>query len=338
MNQAYFMYTKMRLIRFTALVLIAGIGFLMNACKKSEEAPSPQTVSCDEANKANAENITIFPADHPLNQDISQKAIDPNSGVILNNIGLTQGLFADFGSGTFNGSIIGIPYVVVCGNQPEVEVMFRANNYDGNYGGESDQGPFPIPLDAPIEGNGVGDSHVIAVDVENGFLYELYNASVNGSVWEASSAAKFDLKKTEFRTDGWTSADAAGLPIWPCLVRYEEIEKGVIDHPIRFTLARSKIGRYIYPARHLVNATQADNQLPFGGILRLKADFDISGYSQTNQVILTAMKKYGIILADVGSSMFISGAPDERWDNNDLRQLRQVKVNDFDVIEIGTIK
>ncbi|OJJ18093.1 hypothetical protein BKI52_28270 [marine bacterium AO1-C] len=282
--------------------------------------------------------MTIFPADHPLNQDISQKAIDPNSSAILTNIGLTQGLFPDFGSGTFNGSIIGIPYVVVCSNQPEVEVVFRANSYDGNYGDESDQGPFPIPLDAPIEGNGVGDSHVIAVDVENGILYELYNASVNGNTWEASSAAKFDLKTTEFRTDGWTSADAAGLPIWPCLVRYEEIEKGVIDHPIRFTLARSKIGRYVHPARHLVNTTQADNQLPFGGILRLKADFDISGYSKTNQVILTAMKKYGIILADVGSSMFISGAPDERWGNDDLKQLRQVKVSDFDVIELGTIK
>ncbi|TGV04135.1 hypothetical protein [Flavivirga rizhaonensis] len=284
------------------------------------------------------ENIQIFPVAHPLNMDISSGPVDVNSDLIINNIGINKGLFPDFGSGEWEGAPIGIPYVSVDGSQSKVSITFRANNYDENYGGESDQGSFPIPLNAPIEGNGAGDSHVISVDVENGMLYELYNASQEGDGFEASSAAVFDLKKTEFRPDGWTSADAAGLPIFPLLVRYPEIEKGVIDHPIRFTITRSKIYEgYVHPARHLVSGNTSDELLPFGGRLRLKADYDISGFSETNQIILTAMKKYGLMLADVGSDMFITGAPHEKWDNDDLKKLKQVTLDNFEVIELGTI-
>ncbi|WP_303318251.1 hypothetical protein Q4Q34_10900 [Flavivirga abyssicola] len=284
------------------------------------------------------ESIQIFPIAHPLNMDISNSPVDVNSGLIINNIGTNKGLFPDFGSGEWEGAPIGIPYVSVDGSQPKVPITFRANDYDENYGDESDQGPFPIPLNAPIEGNGAGDSHIISLDVEHGMLYELYNASRAGDGFEASSAAVFDLNKIEFRPDGWTSADAAGLPIFPLLVRYPETEKGVIDHPIRFTITRSKIYEgYVHPARHLVSGNTSDELLPFGGRLRLKADYDISSFSETNQIILTAMKKYGLMLADVGSDMFITGAPHEKWDNDDLKNLKQVTLDNFEVIELGTI-
>lgn len=284
------------------------------------------------------ENIQIFPAAHPLNMNISNSLVDANSDLIINNIGSDQGLFPDFGSGKWQGSLIGIPYVSVDGSQPQVPITFRANSYDGNYGDESDQGPFPIPLNAPVEGNGVGDSHVISVDVENGMLYELYNTSQVGVGFEASSAAVYNLNKIEFRPDGWTSADAAGLPIFPLLVRYPEIEKGLIDHPVRFTISRSKIYEgYVHPARHLVSGNTSNELLPFGGRLRLKAGYDISSFSETNQIILTAMKTYGLMLADVGSDMFITGAPHEKWDNDDLKNLKQVTLDNFEVIDLGDI-
>src|ERR1700760_583706 len=185
---------------------------------------------------ADAENIAIFPADNAWNQDISASAVDPNSSQIIAQFSSAK-LKADFGSGLWDNEPIGIPYTVVCGSQPKVKVTFRANSNDGDYGDESDPGPYPIPSNAPIEGNGQGDSHVIVVDKDNKMLYELYNASVSGGKWSASSGAIFDLTSDKFRPAGWTSADAAGLPIFPELVRYEEILKGTIDHAIRFTLS-----------------------------------------------------------------------------------------------------
>jgi hypothetical protein len=191
-------------------------------------------------------------------------------------------------------------------------------------------------LNAPIEGNGTGDSHVIAVDIENGYLYELFNAHVNGNHWDASSGAVFNLNANTLRPEGWTSADAAGLPIFPGLVRYDEIVKGVIDHPIRFTLNSSLVKpSYIYPARHKVNSSGDTFTLPFGARIRLKASFNISGYSAVNQIILKAMKKYGLILADIGSNLYISGTPDERWNNEDLRKLGQLKGSDFEVVKFN---
>ncbi len=315
------------------------IFFLTNlvACKKNTELVqsagtggngNPGGTNCSPVKSA-AENIAIFPADNPWNKDISASPIDPYNTQIIAALG-TNAVKADFGSGLWQGAPIGIPYIVVCGNQPRITIHFT------DYGDESDPGPYPIPLNAPIEGNGAGDSHVIAVDVQNKKLYELFYAHVNGNQWDASSGAIFDLASNQMRPEGWTSADAAGLPIFPGLVRYEEILKGEIDHPIRFTLTSNNVKpAYIYPARHKVNSSGGIYSLPFGARIRLKASVDISGYSATNQVILRAMKKYGLILADIGSNMYISGAPDERWNNDDLRRLGQIRASDFEVVKFN---
>jgi hypothetical protein len=280
-------------------------------------------------------HITIFPADNAWNQDISGLLADPSSSQILAPYA-TAGIKADFGSGLWDNAPIGIPFVVVCGSQKKLPIVFRANGNDGNYGDESDPGPYPIPLNALIEGNGQGDSHVLVVDKDNEMLYELYNASVNGDHWEASSGAVFNLMSDQQRPDGWTSADAAGLPIFPGLVKYDEVASGAIHHAIRFTLTSPNVKpAYISPATHKVNSSGGQYSIPFGGKIRLKANFDISGFSTTDQVILTALKKYGLILADIGSNMYISGAPDERWNNDDLQQLNKVKASDFEIVIVN---
>jgi len=312
------------------------LALTMMGCKKAASTPAagdePKTCT---ASKAALENISVFPSDNPWNTDISQQPTDLYNTQIISSLS-NANLKADFGSGLWQGAPIGIPYTAVCGNEKKVNIVYRANQYDGNYGDESDPGPFPIPLAAAIEGGGIGDSHVIAVDQENEILYELYNASVNGDHWEASSGAVFDLRSNQLRKDGWTSADAAGLPIFPGLVRYDEIEKGEIDHAIRFTLNSQLIKpSYIFPARHKINGNGGLYGLPFGARIRLKAAFDISTYSATNQVILKALKKYGMILADAGSNLFISGAPDSRWNNDDLHALGNIRGSDFEVISFN---
>ncbi|MFI5156021.1 MAG: hypothetical protein ACHQEM_07530 [Chitinophagales bacterium] len=327
-------------VAFVISVLI--LGSLITACQKQEPAktgnetitgPGSGGGNTCSATRADAENIMIFPADNAWNKDISNSPVDPNSSLIIAGFSSSP-LKADFGSGLWDGAPIGIPYVVVCGDQQKIAVQFRANGYDGDYGDESDPGPYPIPLNAPIEGNGTGDAHVIAVDKDNGILYELYNASVDGDHWGASSGAVFNLQSNALRTDGWTSADAAGLPIFPGLVRYEEVLKGVIDHAIRFTLTKSNVKpAYISPARHKVNSTGGTYSLPFGAKIRLKKDYDISSYTPEVQVILQAMKKYGLILADIGSNMYFSGAPDDRWDNDALHALGNIKASDFEVVQ-----
>lgn len=311
------------------------------SCNVDKDVDTPAVPPCTN-NIRDVEQIQIFPASHPLNTDISSHPVDSRSATIINFImeNFQGGLKADFGSGLWQGAPIGIPFVVVCNEQPKVPIIFRANNYDGNYGSQSDAGPYPIPLNAPIEGNGSGDSHVIAVDIDNTKLYELYNARATSLTWEASSSAVFDLTKEEYRPAGWTSADAAGLPIFPCLVRYDEVASGEIDHAIRFTLSRSKVyAGYVHPARHLVTGsnTNASIPTPMGMRLRLKADFDVSGFSTTNQIILTAMKKYGIVLADIGSTFYFSGAPDSRWNNSDLQELATIKPSHFEVIQMTSI-
>lgn len=313
-------------------LLVFYIVISSSCSKKAVSQPADQPggggTTCT-ATKEAAENIQLFPSDNPWNLDISNAPVDPFNTQIIAGIS-SPAVKADFGSGLWQGAPIGIPYVVVCGNQPKVAINYT------DYGDESDPGPFPIPLTAPIEGNGNGDSHVIAVDIENKMLYELFYARVNGNRWDASSGAVFDLKSNNLRPETWTSADAAGLPIFPGLVRYEEILKGEIDHPIRFTLTSSNVKpAYIYPARHKVNSSGGQYSLPFGARIRLKAGFDISRFSATNQIILRAMKKYGLILADIGSNLYISGAPDERWNNDDLRQLGQIHGSDFEVVKFN---
>ena len=284
------------------------------------------------AKLSDVDTVQLFPADNSWNQDISTAKVDPYSSQIIALIS-TAHLKADFGSGLWDGAPIGIPYDVVCGSQPKVTVKFRANAYDGNYGSESDKGPYPIPANAPIEGNGQGDSHVIVIDKDNKRLYELYNASITNGQWQASSGAIFNLNSDALRHAGWTSADAAGLPIFPGLVRYDEIVKGSINHPIRFTLESSNVKpAYISPARHKVNSSGGQYSLPFGAKLRLKANFNISSYPPHVRVILRAMKKYGIILADIGSNMYISGVPDSRWNNDELQKLGNVTAADFEVV------
>ncbi|MEI9946579.1 MAG: hypothetical protein WDN26_20445 [Chitinophagaceae bacterium] len=325
----------LKIFRFLLFVLVFIMYlFLLPGCKKNRNSfpDHPATNQNNEACtavKANAEGISIFPADNPWRMDISASAVDPYSTQIV--AGFSSNVIkADFGSGLWQGAPIGIPYVVVCDNQSKIPVTFTG------YGDESDPGPYPLPLTSPIEGNGSGDSHVIAVDIENGMLYELFNAHVNGNHWDASSGAIFNLKSNNLRTLGWTSADAAGLPIFPGLVRYEEILKGEIDHPIRFTLNSSLVKpAYIAPARHKVSSGGGQYSLPFGARIRLKNSVDISGYSATNQIVLKAMKKYGLILADIGSNLYISGAPDERWNNDDLRKLGQLHGPDFEVVKFN---
>lgn len=278
-------------------------------------------------------SIAIFPADNAWRQDISGAPVDAYSSQILTAYSGT-GVKADFGSGLYEGKIIGIPFTVVCSSQQKINIVFRKNSVDGNYGNESDPGPYPMPLNAPIE---PGDGHVIAVDKDNSLLYELYNANVNGDHWEASSGAIFDLKSNTLRQDGWTSADAAGLPIFAGLVRYDEMLKGTIGHAIRFTLTKAHtVAAHISPARHEGNGTGSPTSaLPFGARIRLKANYNISSFSPHLQVILTAMKKYGLILADIGSDMYISGAPDDRWDNDEIQQLGNVKASSFEVVKFN---
>lgn len=328
------------------MLFVLGICILLEGCKKNNPATGDDTGhnppgtpgtggnNCPVA-KSEAENITLFPVDNPWNTDISQAPVDPYNTQIISALA-GYGLKADFGSGLWEGAPIGIPYVVVCGSQTKYHITFKGDDYDDNYGDESDPGPYPIPLNAPVEGYGEGDAHVIAVDKDNKLLYELYNANVNDDRWEASSGAIFDLKTNTLRKEGWTSADAAGLPIFPGLVRYEEILKGEIDHAIRFTLSKSNIKPgYIYPARHKVNSTGGLYSLPFGARIRLKASFNVSSYPANVQIILNAMKKYGLILADIGSNMYITGAPDDRWNNDQLRTLGNVKGSDFEVVKFN---
>ncbi len=274
-----------------------------------------------------------FATDSPWNTDISQSAVDANSTAIINYIGSTTGLHVDFGSGLYNASNIGIPYVIVDGTQAGVNIAAQ-------YSDESDPGPMPIPSSALIEGYpnpGNGDRHVLVLDSGNCFLYELYSSYPNtdGS-WNVGSAAVWDLLSNEQRPWTWTSADAAGLPIFPGLVRYDEVAAGQIQHAIRFTLQNSRAA-FVPPASHWAATTSNANAAPMGMRMRLKASFDVSGYSAANQIILNAMKKYGIIMADNGSSMYISGAPDSRWDNSDLHNLGNVTAGNFEVVQMTPI-
>ncbi|MGA8143995.1 MAG: IPT/TIG domain-containing protein [Candidatus Acidiferrales bacterium] len=275
-----------------------------------------------------------FPADNLWNKDISSAPVDANSTALINFIGGSVMMHADFGSGLYQGSSIGIPYVIVDSTQAFVNINFT------DFGDESDPGPMPVPANAPIEGYpnpGTGDRHVLVLDNSNCWLYELYNASAaSGGAWNAGSAAVWDLQNNERRPWTWTSADAAGLPIFPGLIRYDEVAAGQIKHAIRFTLQFSRAAM-TPPASHWAATSSQAMAAPMGMRLRLRSNFDISTYSMTNQVILKALKQYGMIMADNGSSMYISGAPDDRWDNDDLHSLGSVTASDFEVVQMNPI-
>jgi hypothetical protein len=282
---------------------------------------------------ASLNGFVPFPVGNSWNQNIASAAVDPNSDAIINFIGPTVGLHPDFGAGLYDGSSMGIPYSVVGASQGMVSIDFTA------YGDESDPGPMPIP-NAQIEGYpnpGNGDRHVLVIDNSNCFLYELYSASPNSDgSWNAGSAAVWDLLNGEQRPWTWTSADAAGLPIFPGLVRYDEVAAGKIQHAIRFTLPQS-LAAMVPPASHWAATSSNPIAPPMGMKLRLKAGYDISQFSANVQVILTALKTYGMIMADNGSPMYLSGAPDNRWNNDDLHNLSQVPASAFEVVQMNPI-
>jgi hypothetical protein len=269
----------------------------------------------------------ILPADNALNGDISRAPVNPLSASYIASIGASLHLHADFGS---NPSY-GIPYVVVGARQPRVPIRFNA------YGAQSERGPYPMPLGAPVEGSGMeGDRHVLALQSHVCKLYELYAARRQGAGWEAGSGAVFNLRSNALRPEGWTSADAAGLPIFPLLARYPEVRQGRIDHALRVTVARTQAG-YIHPATHLASSSSDASLPPMGLRLRLRASFDLSPYHGQALVILRALKRYGLIVADNGSSWYITGAPDARWRDEDLDQLKTVPGSAFEAVSTGPI-
>ena len=294
-------------------------------------APTPTPTSGSGA-------CTIFPADNPWNSDNSGYPLHPNSAAYVNFIGSAKFLHPDFGT-FYNGEPIGIPYVVVPATQPRVAVAFQ-------YADESDPGPYPIPPNPPIEGgpDSTGDRHILMLGLDRCELHELYSAWPPGSGpnpytdrWWAGSGAYFDLRSNALRPDGWTSADAAGLPILPGLVRYDDvIQQGAINHALRFTVRQTQRG-YIHPATHFASSTTDPSIPPMGLRMRMKASYSCAAYSSEVQVICTALQRYGMYLADNGSDWFVSGAHDPRWDDSRLSDLKRIPGSAFEAVDTGPI-
>ncbi len=304
-----------------ALRAIAAAAVLATAAQAtgtaSAASPPPREAGCP-----------VLPASNPLNRDISRAPVDPRSGAYVASIGLTAHLQPDFGS----NPAYGIPYTIVGARQPRAPIRFT------EYGEQSDPGPYPIPPGAPVEGAGeAGDRHVLVMQSGTCRLFELYAASRRGAGWEAGSGAVFDLRSNALRPEGWTSADAAGLPIFPLLVRYPEVRAGRIDHALRVTVPRTQRG-YIHPATHFASGSADPSLPPMGLRLRLKASYPLAGFSGQALVILRALKRYGLIVADNGSPWYITGAPDPRWNDEDLHQLARVPGSAFEAVGSGPIR
>jgi hypothetical protein len=259
--------------------------------------------------------------------------VDPNSAALIASCGAGRVLHPDFGT-VWSGAPNGIPFIVVHGSQARVPVSFR-------YASESDPGPYPIPPNAPIQGgtDGTGDRHVIVVDWDSWNVYEMFSARTadGGASWTAGSGALFDLETGALRPAGWTSADAAGLPILPGLVRYDEVaELGAIQHALRMSCNRTR-NAYVAPARHAAASGSSADLPPMGMRVRLKKSVDISRFSASNQAILRALQRYGAFVADNGVGFMISGAPDPRWSDGDLHNLQQITASDFEVVKMGAV-
>ncbi len=274
--------------------------------------PSPQIAGC-----------AVFPSDNPWNRDVSADPIDPNSAVYIRSIGAARFLHADFGS----DPSYGIPWTTVPGSQPRVPMEF-------DYDDESDPGPYPFPPDAPVEAG--GDAHVLVLDRDACRLYETFDSRYVGPGWHCGSGAVFDLRSNALRPDGWTSADAAGLPILPGLVRRDEVLSGEIRHALRFTTRRTQRA-YVHPATHYASSDTDPALPPMGLRVRLEAAYDVSGFRGNARVILTALKRYGMFVADNGSDWFISGETNTAWDDDDLDQLKAVPGSAFEVVKLGSI-
>jgi hypothetical protein len=310
------------IISFILLSLLSNAPVLANSATHPSftvsPAPSAQIAGCP-----------LLPADNIWNARVDTLPVDAHSDAYIHSTDIDRGLHPDFGSGLWDGNPIGIPYNLVTGSQTPVSVSF-------DYADESDPGPYPIPGNPSIEGG--SDRHILIVDRDHCMLYELYAAErLSNGDWTAGSGAIFDLRSNALRPTGWTSADAAGLPILPGLARYEEVASGQITHALRFTLAKTRAA-YIWPARHLASSRQESNFPPMGQRFRLKASFDISRFSPQVKVILQALKTYGMILADNGSDWYISGAPDPAWDNDRLvNELKQMKGTDFEAVNVSSL-
>jgi hypothetical protein len=268
-----------------------------------------------------------FPTNNAWNQRVDSLPVAANSAQLIASIGLDNGVHPDFGSGLWDGAPIGIPFDFVTKSTPRSRVSFL-------YAGESDKGPYPIPKNVHVEGG--SDRHAILVDRNACRLYELYDLERTASGWQAGSGAIWNLRTNALRPAGWTSADAAGLPIFPGLARYDEVARGVIAHALRFTAPRTRRS-YVYPARHYASSSDDPSLPPMGLRVRLKASVDISGFPRQARIVLQALKTYGMILADNGSSWYISGAPDPRWSNDDLHTLGRITGNDFEVVDTSSL-
>jgi hypothetical protein len=273
----------------------------------------------------------VLPADSIWNTRIDQLPVHPSSSTWVATIGASAPVHPDFGAGIWNGAPIGIPFVTVAGTQTKYPATFL-------YQSESDPGPYAVPLTAPIEGGSAstGDRHATAIDTTNCILYEIYNSFPQSASWKGDSGAIFNLNSNALRPATWTSADAAGLPIFPGLLRYEEVAAGAIRHAIRFTVPRTQKA-YVWPARHYASSQTGAQYPPMGARFRLSAGFDISGYSATNQIILTALKNYGMILADNGSAWYLSGAPDPGWNDSDLHNLTKIAGISFEAVDVSPL-
>jgi len=294
------------------------LGFALLGFARLVNAQAPTVGSC-----------TVLPADNIWNTPIDKLAVSPSSSTYVNTIGATTSVHADFGSGLWDGGPIGIPFITVPGTQAKYPVSF-------DYADESDPGPYAIPLNAPIEGGSAstGDRHAISIDVDHCILYELYAAYPQTASWKAGSGVLINLLSNNLRVASWTSADAAGLPIFPGLVRYDEIAAGEIRHALRFTVPKTQKG-YVWPARHYASSLTGMQYPPMGVRFRLRADFDVSSFSPANQIILRALKKYGMMIADNGSAWYLSGAPDSRWNNDELHDLGRIKGTDFEAVDVS---
>ncbi|MGA7684939.1 MAG: hypothetical protein WCC32_18490 [Terriglobales bacterium] len=309
------------------------LAFLFVIVRLSTASPAQTCSEMSLGIGASLNGFIPFPADNLWNENIASAPVDPNSDAIITFIGTNVPLHPDFGSGLYAGQSIGIPYIVKSGS-PLVKIDYKL------YGDESDPGPMPIPSNAPIEGYpkpGNGDRHVLVLDRDNCWLYELYDShELKNGNWNAGSGAVWNLLADETRPYTWTSADAAGLPIFPGLARYDEVAAGAINHALRFTLQYSEAA-FTPPASHWAANSTNQYAAPMGMRMRLKASYDISGFPQQSQVILRALQQYGMIMADNGSSIYISGAPDDNWDNNDLGALKSVPASAFDVLLISPL-
>jgi hypothetical protein len=308
-------------VRLAIAGVAAGI-FVTAAGGAGAHASSPQLGGCP-----------MFPASSVWNQRVDRLPVATDSAALVQTIGIDPPVHADFGSGLYDGHRIGIPYVVVSGKgTPKARPRF-------DYADESDKRPYPIPRTVPIEGDphpDGGDRHALIVDRDTCTLYELYALHHAGGGWAAGSGAIWNLRSNRLRPAGWTSADAAGLPILPGLVRYDEVAAGAILHALRFT-APYTAQAYIYPARHQAGCTASNCLAPMGLRVRLKASVDISGFGPQAQVILTALKRYGMLLADNGSPWYVTGAPDPGWNDTELHALQTLHGSDFEAVDTSSL-